>query len=60
MRLDAELGAAPVMTLGVVPDGVAGAKADPLRNGPVLALLLGKNLLHLESFLGRLHAQKNM
>ena len=49
-----ELGAAPVPSLGVVPDGVISSEADPLGNGPVLPLLLGKDLLDLESFVGRL------
>ena len=39
--LDAELGAAPVATLGVVTDGVTGAHADPLGDGAVLRHLLG-------------------
>ena len=53
-QLDAELGAAPVTALGVVPDGVTGAHADPLGNGAVLLLLLAQDLLGLEGFLGRL------
>jgi len=40
-----------------VPDGVAGAHADPLGDGPVLLLLLAQDLLDLEGLLGRLLAQ---
>lgn len=53
-QLDAELGAAPVTALGVVPDGVTGAHADPLGNGAVLLLLLAQDLLGFEGLLGRL------
>ncbi len=52
--LEAELGAAPVTPLGVVPDRVAGAKAGPVRDGSVLVLLLGKCPLSAEGLLGRL------
>lgn len=52
--LDAELGAAPVTPLGVVPDRVASTKAGPVRDGSVLLLLLGKRPLGAESLLGRL------
>ena len=55
--LDAELGAAPVTTLGVVTDGVTGAHADPLGDGAVLLLLLAQDLLGLEGLLGRLSAK---
>ena len=55
--LDAELGAAPVATLGVVTDGVTGAHADPLGDGAVLLLLLAQDLLGLEGLLGRLLAK---
>ena len=55
--LDAELGAAPVATLGVVTDGVTGAHADPLGDGAVLLLLLPQDLLGLEGLLGRLLAK---
>ena len=41
-HLDAELGAAPVTSLGVVSDLVVGAKADPVRDRAVLAGLLGQ------------------
>jgi len=43
-----------VSALGVVPDCVPGAHADPLGNGAVLLLLLAQDLLGLEGFLGRL------
>ena len=39
---------------GGVPDGVAGAHADPLGKGAVLLLLLAELLLNLEGLLGRL------
>jgi hypothetical protein len=48
ISLDAELGLPPVPALGVVTDGVASAKADPLRNRAVLLLGLGKLLLGTE------------
>lgn len=32
----------------MIPDSVVGAKADPVRNGAVLLLLLGKLLLNAE------------
>ena len=41
--------------LGIVPDAVASAQTDPLRDGPVLLLLLGHNALNLESLLRRLY-----
>lgn len=47
--LDAQLGAAPVTALGVVPDGVASAHANPLRDGAVLASLLGQCPLGAEA-----------
>lgn len=37
-----------------VLDGVARAKANPLRDGAILALLLAKNLLELEGLVRRL------
>jgi len=36
----------------LVPDGVTSPQADPLGNGPVLLLGLGKLLLGAESLLG--------
>jgi hypothetical protein len=57
--LDAELGAAPVATLGVVPDGVAGTQTDPLRDRAVLLLLLGKEHLGAEGLVGRLRRGGN-
>jgi len=51
--LETKLGAAPVPSLGVVPDGVAGAEADPLGDRAVLALLFGKLLLGAKRFVGR-------
>ena len=52
--LHTQLGAAPVTTLGVVPDGVAGAQTDPLGDRAVLLHLLRENLLNLEGLVGRL------
>lgn len=46
--LESELGAAPVPALGVVTDGVVSAHADPVRNRPVLPLLLRQLLLDHE------------
>lgn len=37
-RLDSETGLAPVPALSIVPNGVTGSEADPLRNGAVLLL----------------------
>lgn len=48
IRLDTETGLAPVSSLGVVPDGVAGPQANPLRDGAVLLLRFGKLLLGAE------------
>jgi hypothetical protein len=50
-RLEAETGLAPVPPLGVVADSVTGAQTDPLGNGTVLLLGLGKLLLGLEGLL---------
>ncbi|KAL7135645.1 hypothetical protein ABFS83_11G112000 [Erythranthe nasuta] len=52
--LEAELGAAPMAALGVVADGVVGAHADPVRDRPVLPLLLRQLLLYHERFVRRL------
>lgn len=51
--LEAEAGLAPMPPLGIVPNGVAGAEPDPLRNGPVLLLGLGQLLLDTESLVAR-------
>ena len=40
--------------LGVVPDGVVGAHADPVGDGAVLAHLLGQLLLDPEGLVRRL------
>ena len=53
MDLEAELGAAPVPALRVVPYFVVGPQADPLRDLPVLASLLGQDLLDLEGLVRR-------
>lgn len=39
------------LELGIVPDSVTGAQTDPLGNGTVLLLGLGKLLLGLEGLL---------
>jgi len=41
--------------MGQLPNGVASAHTDPVGNRAVLALLLGQDLLDLESFVRRLH-----
>lgn len=43
---------------GSLPDLVAGLHSDPLRNGPVLFLLLSEEALDPESFVGRLKKDK--
>ena len=53
-HLDAELGAAPVTPLGVVAHGVVGAKADPVRDRPVLPGLLGQRRLRADGLERRL------
>ena len=53
INLDAKLGAAPLSALGIVPNFVVGAHADPVRNRAVLALLLRQLLLRAEGFVGR-------
>jgi len=47
-RLDSETGLAPVPALSIVPNGVTGSEADPLRNGAVLLLGFRKLLLGTE------------
>ncbi len=51
--LQAQLGPAPVPPLGVVPDGVVRAEANPVRNRPVLLGLLRQLLLNLKRLVGR-------
>ena len=51
--LDAELGATPVSSLGVIADLVVRSEADPVRDWPVLPGLLGQHLLGAERLLGR-------
>ena len=41
-------------TLGVVLDGVVRSQPDPLRQRPVLPLLLGEGALGAKGLLGRL------
>lgn len=41
------------------PDLVASLHSDPLRNGPVLLLLLGEEALDPESLVGRLETTKS-
>ena len=52
--LDAQLGAAPVSPLGVVPNGAARPQPDPVRDGLVLLQLDGECPLGAEGLLGRL------
>eukprot|EP00302_Diacronema_sp_CCMP2436_P053231 CAMPEP_0180070404 /NCGR_PEP_ID=MMETSP0985-20121206/11562_1 /TAXON_ID=483367 /ORGANISM="non described non described, Strain CCMP 2436" /LENGTH=172 /DNA_ID=CAMNT_0022001501 /DNA_START=154 /DNA_END=673 /DNA_ORIENTATION=- len=52
-HLDAELRAAPVPALRVVPDLVVRAEADPRRDRAVLLHFLGQDDLHLEALLRR-------
>lgn len=49
----AQLGSPPVPPLGVVADPVARFHPDPLRNGPVLLLLLGQEPLDPEGLVRR-------
>jgi len=55
----ADLRAAPVATLRVVPDAVVRAHANPLGNWPVLLQLLGQRLLGAESLVARHPAKRN-
>lgn len=57
--LESELGAAPVAALGVVADGIVGAHPDPVRDRPVLPLLLRQLLLNHEGLVRRLQIQNN-
>ena len=52
--LEPELGAPPVAALGVVPDLVARAEADPLRDRPVLLRDVRELLLDDGGLVGRL------
>lgn len=56
--LEAELGAAPVAALSVVADGVVGSHTDPVRDRPVLPLLLRQFLLDHETLVRRLQIQQ--
>jgi len=53
VSLQADLRAAPVATLRVIPDLVVRAHANPLRDRPVLLQLLGQRLLDAESLVAR-------
>lgn len=55
ISLDAQLGTAPVATLGVVADLVVSAHAEPVGQGAVLLLLLSELTLDDERLVGRLH-----
>merc|ERR550534_928702 len=50
MDLELELGSSPVTPFGVVTDRVARSHSDPLRDGPILLLLLRQHLFNLQSF----------
>jgi hypothetical protein len=54
--LEPELGAPPVAALGVVPDLVPGAEADPLRDRPVLLRDVRELLLDDGGLVGRLES----
>jgi hypothetical protein len=45
MRLDAQLGAAPMSSLAIVPDRVVRPQADPLGQRPVALARGGQQLL---------------
>jgi len=49
-NLKLELGSPPVTPLGVVTDRVACSHPDPLRNRPVLFLLLRQHLFNFQGF----------
>lgn len=49
MHLQLKLGSPPVSPLSVVSNSVTGLHADPLRNWPVLLLLLSQLPLDSES-----------
>jgi hypothetical protein len=46
--LQSQLRPAPVTTLGIPLNGIAGPHTDPLRQWPILTLLLGKSSLRSE------------
>ena len=50
--IDFKFGSSPVSSLGVVPDVVIGFVSEPVGQGSVLSLLLGKTLLHQQGFMG--------
>lgn len=52
--LNAQLGSAPVSSLGVVSDFVISSKSNPVRNRLVLLLLDSKGALGAEALVGRL------
>lgn len=56
--LQAQFGPPPVSPFGVVPDLVAGFHANPLRDGPVLLLLLGEEAFDLECLVRRHGAER--
>merc|ERR1739838_1274619 len=53
LHLELELGSPPVTPLGVVSDRVSGPHSDPLRNGPILLLLLSQHFLNLQRLVRR-------
>jgi hypothetical protein len=63
VRLDAQLGAAPVPALRVVADGVARLQAEPLGQRPVAPARNGQQLLGAQSLVaaqtGRAQASRN-
>jgi len=53
LHLELELGSPPVTPLGVVSDRVSGPHSDPLRNRPILLLLLSQHFLNLQRLVRR-------
>merc|ERR1712133_120821 len=52
-NLKLELGSSPVTPLGIVTDRVTRSHADPLRNGPILLLLLRQDFLNFQCLMRR-------
>lgn len=53
LSLDAQLGTAPMTTLGVVSDFVVCPEANPVWYRPILLGLLGQHPLDAEGLVGR-------
>jgi hypothetical protein len=50
--IDFQFCSSPMSSLGVVSDVVIGFVSEPIWQGSVLSLLLGKTLLHQQGFVG--------